>query len=103
MNDIFVGIAFLAWVLTFFSFGIGILTNIWINYSCDKTKHPFFPILNPFSISSYQLMINSMFKLTWKSEGGNKKLKHKSNKLRKFSGIMLLVTIGFGILSLITA
>jgi len=103
MNDIFVGITFFTWALTFFSFGIGILINIWIYYSDEKSKYPFFPILNPFSISSYQLMINSMFKLDWKTEDGNKKLKHKSNKLRKFSGIMFLVTLAFGLISLITA
>lgn len=42
-----------------------------------------------------------MFKMNWKIEGKNEKLKQKSNKLRKFSGIMLLIAIGSGILNLI--
>jgi hypothetical protein len=42
-----------------------------------------------------------MFKLKWKVEGENEKLKRKSNKLRRFSGIMLLINIILGILSAI--
>jgi hypothetical protein len=101
MNDIFFGIIFFAFALSFFSFGIGIYMNLWIYYSADKSKYPLFPILNPFSFSSYELMLNSMFKISWKVENQNKKLKQKSNSLRKFSGIMLLITIAIGILSLI--
>ena len=101
MNDILFIIIFLAFALSFFSFGIAIYMNLWIYYSADKSKYPFFPILNPLSFSSYELMLNSMFKLNWKIENENKKLKLKSNKLRKFSGITLLITIATGILSLI--
>ena len=101
MNEILSGIIFIAFALSFFSFGIGIYMNLWIYYSADKDKYPFFPILNPLSISSYELMLNSMFKISWKVENQNKKLKQKSNGLRKFSGIMLLITIAIGILSLI--
>ena len=101
MNDIVVGIIFIGFVLSFFSFGIAIYMNLWIYYSADKNKYPLFPILNPFSFSSYELMLNSMFKLKWKVEGRNENLKRKSNKLRRFSGIMLLVTIVLGILSTI--
>ena len=101
MNDIFFGIIFFAFALSLFSFGISIYMNLWIYYSADKSKYPFFPILNPFSFSTYELMLNSMFKISWKVENENKKLKRKSNNLRKFSGIMLLTTIVTGILSLI--
>ena len=101
MNDILLGIIFFAFVVAFLSFGIAIYMNLWIYYSVDKSKYPFFPILNPFSLSSYGLMLNSMIKLNWKIENENKKLKIKSNNLRKFSGIMLLITIAFGILNLI--
>jgi hypothetical protein len=76
--------------------------NLWIYYCVDKKKYPLFPLfLNPFSFSSYELMLNSMFKMSWKVEGENKKLKLKSNNLRKFSGIILLIIITTGILSLI--
>ncbi|WP_336129384.1 hypothetical protein [Mesoflavibacter sp. CH_XMU1422-2] len=101
MNDIVFGIIFIGFVLSFFSFGIAIYMNLWIYYSADQNKYPLFPILNPFSFSSYELMLNSMFKLKWKVEGRNENLKRKSNKLRRFSGIMLLVTIVLGILSTI--
>lgn len=101
MTEIITGITIIGFILAFFSFGIGIYVNLWIYYSDDKSKYPFFPILNPFSFSSYELMLNSMFKMNWKIEGKNEKLKQKSNKLRKFSGIMLLIAIGSGILNLI--
>jgi len=101
MNDIFFGLFFIGFALAFFSYGIGFYMNLWIYYSADKSKYPFFPILNPLSFSSFELMLNSMFKLNWKIENENKKLKLKSNKLRKFSGIMFLITIAFGILNLI--
>ena len=101
MDEIFNGIIIIGFVFAFFSYGIAIYMNIWIYYSADEEKYPLFPILNPFSFSSYELMLNSMFKLNWKIEGENEKLKRKSNNLRKFSGIVLLLTIGTGILSLI--
>jgi hypothetical protein len=101
MNEILSGIIFIAFALSFFSFGIGIYMNLWIYYSTDKNKYPLFPILNPFSFSSYELMLNSMFKISWKVENPIKNLKQKSNNLRKFSGIMLLITVALGILSLI--
>ncbi|WP_435255277.1 hypothetical protein [Tenacibaculum sp. A30] len=101
MNDIVFGIIFIGFALSFFSFGIAIYMNLWIYYSADQNKYPLFPILNPFSFSSYELMLNSMFKLKWKVEGENEKLKGKSNKLRRFSGIMLLITAILGILSAI--
>ena len=101
MNDIVFGIIFIGFALSFFSFGIAIFMNLWIYYSADQNKYPLFPILNPFSLSSYELMFNSMFKLTWKIEGENEKLKRKSNMLRRFSGIMLVITIILGILSTI--
>lgn len=101
MNDIIFGIIFIGFALSFFSFGIAIFMNLWIYYSADQNKYPLFPILNPFSFSSYELMLNSMFKLKWKIEGENEKLKRKSNMLRRFSGIMLVITIILGILSTI--
>ena len=101
MNDVFFGIIFIEFVLAFFSFGIAIYMNIWIYYCEDESKFPYFPFLNPLSFSSYELFLNSMFKMNWKVENENKKLKRKSNKLRKFSGKMLLVIIGTGILSLV--
>ena len=101
MNEFFSGLIFIAFALSFFSFGIGIYMNLWIYYSADKSKYPFFPILNPFSFYSYELMLNSIFKISWKVEKQNKKLKQKSNSLRKFSGIMLLITLVLGVLSLI--
>ena len=101
MNDIIFGIIFIGFALSFFSFGIAIFMNLWIYYSADQNKYPLFPILNPFSFSSYELMLNSMFKLKCKIEGENEKLKRKSNMLRRFSGIMLVITIILGILSTI--
>ena len=101
MNEIFTGIIIIGFALSFFSFGIGFYMNIWIYYSADENKYPLFPILNPFSLSSFELMLNSIFKMVWKIDGENKKLKRKSNNLRKFSGIALLSTVGIGILGLI--
>ena len=101
MNDIFLGIIFIEFALIIFPFGIAIYMNIWIYYCEDEDRFPYFPFLNPFSYSSYELMLNSMFKMNWEVENENKKLKRKSNKLRKFSGKMLLVIIGTGILSLV--
>ena len=100
MNDIFIGITLIAFALAFFSYGIGIYMNFWIYYSADQDKYPLFPILNPFSFATYELILNSMFKIKWKVENENKKLKRKSNKLRRFSGIMFLITVIFGILIL---
>ena len=101
MNDIFFGIIFIGFALSFFSFEIAIYMNLLIYYSTDQNKYHLFPILNPFSFSSFELMLNSMLKLKWKGEGGNEKLKRKSNKLRRFSEIMLLITVILGILSVI--
>ena len=101
MDEIITGITLTGIVLAFFSYGIGIYMNIWIYYSADQNNFPLFPILNPFSFSTYELMLNSMFKMNWKIEGKNEKLKRKSNKLRRFSGIMLLITIVTGLLNLI--
>lgn len=101
MEELFNGIILLGVTLAFLSYGIAIYMNIWIYYSADENKFPLFPILNPFSISTYELMSKSMFKLNWKIIGGNKKLKQKSNNLRKFSGIMLLLALGCEILSLL--
>lgn len=101
MNEILSGIIFVTFALSFFSFMIGAYMNLWIYYSADKNKYPLFPILNPFSFSAYELLFNSMFKLKWKIEKENEKIKRKSNKLRRFSGIMLLTTLALGILSLI--
>ena len=101
MNDIFFWIIYLGFIVTFFSFGIAIYMNLWIYYSANKSKYPLFPILNPLSFSSYELVLNSMVKMNWKVEGENKKLKLKSNKLRKFSGKILLIIIGIAILNLI--
>ena len=100
MDEIITGITLTGILLAFFSFGIGIYMNFWIYYSADHNKFPLFPFLNPFSFSTYELMLNSMFKLNWKIEGENEKLKRKSNKLRRFSGIMLLLSIAGGILNL---
>lgn len=101
MNDIVFGVIFIGIALSFFSFGIALCMNLWIYYSADHNKYPLFPFLNPFSFSSYALMLNSIFKLKWKVEGENEKLKRKSNKLRLFSGIILLVNFIIGILSTI--
>ena len=101
MTEITTGITIIGFVLAFFSFGLGIYLNIWIYYSADQKKFPLFPVLNPFSFSSYELMLNSIFKMNWKIEGKNEKNKRKSNKLRRFSGLMLLATIISGILNLI--
>lgn len=101
MNDILFGIILTGFALSFFSFVIAIYMNLWIYYSADQNKYPFFPILSPFSFSSYELLINSILKLEWKIEGGNEKLKRKSNKLRRFSGIVLLITFVVGILYII--
>tara|TARA_B110000037_G_C16963327_1_gene441894 strand:+ start:63 stop:374 length:312 start_codon:yes stop_codon:yes gene_type:complete len=101
MNEIISGIMTLGIILSFISYGIGFYMNFWIYYSADKDKFPFFPILSPLSFSTYELMLNSIFKLSWKVEGENKKLKLKSNNFRKFSGIILLIIIATGILSLI--
>ena len=100
MNDFFFAIIFIGFVLGFFSYGIAFYMNLWIYYSADKNNLPFFRLVSPFSYSSYEWMLKSMFKLNWKVENDNKKLKQISNKLRKFSGIMLLITIATGILSL---
>ena len=101
MNEIFSGIIFIEFALALFSFAIAIYMNIWIYYCEDESRFPYFPFLNPFSLSSYKLTLNSMFKMNWKVEGENQKLKQKSNKLRKFSGIMLLIIVINGVLSLI--
>jgi len=93
MNDIFFGIIFIGFALSIFSFGIAIYINLWIYYSVDKNKYPLFPILNPFSFSSYELLFRSIFKLKWKVEGHNVKLKRRSNKLRRFSGTIIALAI----------
>jgi hypothetical protein len=82
--------------ITCISFGIGICMNMWINYSEDESKFPLFPILSPFSIASYNLMLNSVFKLKWKIENDNQNQKRNSNKVRFFSAITLLLTIVCG-------
>lgn len=101
INEIFSGITTLGIILAFISYGIGFYMNFWIYYSADKDKFPFFPILSPLSLSTYELMLNSTFKMSWKVEGENKKLKLKSNNFRKFSGITLLIIIATGILNLV--
>ena len=101
MSDIFFGIIFCGFVLSLFSFSIAFYMNIWIYYSEDKNKYPYFPFLNPFSFSSFELMFNSMFKIIWDVEHENKKLKLQSNKLRKFSGFMILISIITTIMNLI--
>lgn len=93
MSDIFFGVIFIGFALSIFSFGIAIYINLWIYYSVDKNRYPLFPILNPFSFSSYELLFSSIFKLKWKVEGDNKKLKSRSNKLRQFSVIIFVITI----------
>ena len=98
MNDIIFAIIFIGIALSFFSFGIAFYINVWIYYSANYNKPPLFPFLNPLSYSFYELMLKSMFKLKWKVEGENKKLKQISNKLRRFSGFILLINIIIGIL-----
>jgi len=101
MNEIFFGVIYIEFALAFFAFAIAIYLNLWIYYSADESKYPYFPIfLNPLSFSTYELLLNSIFKMNWKVEGENKKLKVKSNNLRKFSGIMILITIATKILTL---
>lgn len=99
MAEIFNVIIFIGFALAFFSFIIGIYMNIWIYYCAEDDKFPLFPILNPFSFSSYELMLNSMFKLSWEVKGENQKLKRKSNNLRKFSGKTFLLTLGVVVLN----
>jgi len=99
MIEILNGIIIIGFLLAFFAFGIGMYMNIYIYYSEDKDKFTLFPILSPFSFDSYELIFNSMSKLNWKIENENKKLKYKSNKLRRFSGMMLLIALTSGILS----
>jgi len=101
MNDIIFVIIFIPFVLAFISFNIGILINLLIYYSQDESKHPSFPLLNPFSFSTYELMFNSLLKLTWEVKGENIAPKRMANKLRKFSGILFLITILNIIISLI--
>lgn len=101
MEKIFGSITILAGVLSFVTFGIAVYMNIWIYYSASKEKFPFFPLVNPVSMSSYELMVKSMFKFNWKEEGMNKKHKLRSNQLRKLSGVLLLLTLFFGILTAI--
>ena len=101
MEELFGSITIFAGVLSFFMFGIAMYINIWIYYSADKKKFPLFPIVSPISISSYDLMIKSMFKFSWKEEGMNKTLKLRSNQLRKLSGVLLLLTLCLGILTAI--
>ncbi|MGY5353515.1 hypothetical protein [Wenyingzhuangia sp. IMCC45467] len=99
MNDIYFGIIFTCITLSIFSFTIAFLMNLWIYYSAEDDKYPLFPILNPLSASSYELMFKSMFKMKWNIEGENKKFKKKSNNLRNFSGIIILLAIVVGILN----
>jgi hypothetical protein len=101
MTEIITGITVSGFIFAFFSFGIGIYMNIWVYYSADKKKFPLFPILNPLSFSSYELMLNSMFKINWEIAGKNQKIKLLSNKLRRFSGIILVLSIISGIVNLI--
>ncbi len=93
MQEIFLAFVVISSLVAIFSFTIAFYINIWIYYSADKNKYPFFPILNPFSIASYELMLNSMIKFNWKVENKAKGLKRNSNMLRKFAGILLLLNI----------
>jgi hypothetical protein len=100
MEDFFFEIAFFGFVIAFFSFCIANYMNLSIYKSLDENKFPFNSMfLNPFSFSTYELIIKAMFKMNWKLEGENQKLKNRSNKLRKFSGIILLLSILIGVLS----
>ena len=101
MEELLGSITIFAGVLSFFTFGIAIYMNIWIYYNADKNKFPLFPIVSPISISSYELMMKSMFKLNWKVGGMNQRLKLRSNQMRKLSGVLLLLTLFFGILTAI--
>jgi hypothetical protein len=100
MVEIFNAIIFIGFALALFSFAIGVYMNVWIYYCEEDHKFPLFPFLNPFSFSSYELLLNSMFKFdSWEVNGENQKLKRKSNNLRKFSRKILLITIGVIILN----
>lgn len=93
MQEFLLAFVVISSLVAIFSFTIASYINIWIYYSADKSKYPFFPILNPLSIASYELMLNSIIKLNWKVENKAKGLKRISNMLRKFAGILLLLNI----------
>lgn len=93
MKGIIEGISILGLIVGFFSFAIAGYINIWIYYSTDKKKYPLFPILNPFSFSTYELISNSIFTFAWDITDKNQKLKRRSNYLRKFSGKMIIIGV----------
>ena len=101
MSEIFTAIIITECFIAVFAFGIGYIFNIWIYYCEDEDKFPMFPILNPFSFASFELILSSMFTFSWKIEGNNRKLKRNVNRLIKFSGIMVLIIIVTVILSLV--
>src|SRR5680860_38614 len=81
-------------------YGLIFYQNLWIYYSENPEKHKYFPLLNPFSISTYSLMISSMFTLKWnENEGEKKRLKKNVNKIRK----LLITLIGIAIISGVTS
>ena len=71
MNDIFNGTILTAFALFIFSSGIAFFINLWIHYSENENKYPFFPILNPFNLCSYELLLTSIFRLEWKKKVKN--------------------------------
>lgn len=79
-------------VITFLCYGLIGFINLWIYYSESNEKFPLFPILNPFSFASYELMFSSMFTFVWKEEKPNLKLKRTINKTTKIF-VLLILTI----------
>lgn len=79
----------------FISYGLIFYQNTWIYYSLKRKKYPFFPFfLNPLSINSYKLLINSMFTFSWNERKGDyKNLKRNVNILSKFLGFLFLTYI----------
>lgn len=94
MDQILTLIILIVCVVAAISYGLIGTLNLWIYYYSNDEKFPMFPILNPLSIASYELMIHSMFTFIWKEQKPNYKLKRIVNKTSKvFFGLVFLILI----------
>jgi hypothetical protein len=67
--------------------------NLFIYYESNAKAYPWFPILNPLSFASYELMLLSMFTFRWRLEGKNLRLKKFVNFCSKLLVVLILINI----------
>lgn len=93
INELLKIIFVIEWLLAIFIWGLIFFKNINIYYSLNRHKYKWFPILNPFLASSYELFTNSLLTFKWKEDDEKKKLKRSINKLSSTLGKLILLII----------